>query len=245
MNDDKLYIQHRHGLELPLTKSPIRFAVLWKNGQTSNIWGVRVEKKGDVYIYCRDNMQEVKISFHKSGKQHIAYTKGSGIEMTPGSRFWNQWREPQHSVQAIPSFKLYFPSWGTRLGEEERKKATSKWKSNHILIEAVDDLLTAITFIILDKGTTLTLRDDGLPSGAIGVLSLHSGKKLCVIAGYESDGKLKQNVMPLVEDMNNRNLPLEKYAGKTLYACASGENLDGYAYMVTFPVEVKRESVGV
>ena len=56
---------------------------------------------------------------------------------------------------------------------------------------------------------------------------------------------LKQNIIPAVEDMNNRNLPLEKYAGKTLYACVFGENLDGYAYMVTFPVEVKSESVGI
>ena len=45
--------------------------------------------------------------------------------------------------------------------------------------------------------------------------------------------------MPAVKDVNNRNLPLEKYAGKTLYACASGESLDGYAYMVTFRWKLK------
>ena len=232
-------------MNLPLTKSPITFAVLWKNGQTSNTWGVRVEKEGDVYIYCRDNMKEVKISLHKSGKQHIAYTKGSGSEMTPGNRFWNQWREPQHGNQAIPSFRLYFPNWGTRLGEEERNKATSKWNKNQILIEADDELLTAVSFVILDKGTTLTKKEDGLSSYPIGVLPLHSGKKLCVIAGFEPDGNLKQNILPAVENMNNKNLPLEKYAGKTLYAYASGDNQDGYAYMVTFPVEVNRKNAGV
>ena len=180
-----MYIQHRQGLKLPLKNSPIRFAVLWKNGQTSNTWGVRVEKEGDVYIYCRDNMKEMKISLHKSGKQHIAFSEGLGIEMKSGSRFWNQWREPQHGKQAVPSFKLYFPSWGTRLSEQERGKATSKWEKNQLLIEADDEFLTAITFIVLDKGTTLTKQDNGLPSCPIGVLSLHSGKKLCVIAGFQ------------------------------------------------------------
>lgn len=216
MNSDKMYIQHRHGLKLPLTKSPIRFAILWKNGQTSNTWGVRVDKNGDVYIYCRDNMQEVKISLHKSGKQHIAYTKESGIEMIPGSRFWNQWQEPQHGNQAIPSFKLYFPNWGTRLNDEDRNKATSKWKKNQILIEADDNLLTAISFIIIDKGTTLTKKEDGLPSCPIGVLSLHSGKKLCVIAGFQPEGNLRQNAMTAIKDLSNSNFPLENYAGKTL-----------------------------
>ena len=240
-----MYIQLGQGFELPLKKSPIRFAVLWKNGQTSNTWGVRVEKEGDVYIYCRDNMKEVKISLHKSGKQHISFSKGSGIEMTPGSRFWNQWWEPLHGKQAIPSFKLYFPSWGTRLSEKERDKAKSKWEKNQILIEADDEHLTAITFIVLDKGTTLTKQDDGLPSCPIGVLPLHSGKKLCVIAGFQPEGNLRQNAKIAVEDMNNRNLPLEEHAGKILHTCVTGDNQDGYAYMVTFPVEVNRKNAGV
>lgn len=223
-----MYIQLRPDLESPLKESPITFAVLWKNGQTSNTWGVRVEKDGDVYIYCRDNMKEMKISLHKSGKQHIAFTGGSGIEMEPGSRFWKQWREPQHGQQAIPSFMLYFPSWGTRLSEEERNKATSKWNNNQILVEADDELLTAISFIILDKGTTLTKKEDGFPSYPIGVLPLHSGKKLCVIAGFQPEGNLRQNAEKAVQNVNNKNLQLEE--GKILHACVTGDNQDGFAY---------------
>ena len=39
MSDDKMHFHVKPGLELPLRKSPIRFAVTMKNGLTSNVWG--------------------------------------------------------------------------------------------------------------------------------------------------------------------------------------------------------------
>ena len=117
-------------------------------------------------------------------------------------------------------------------------------EENQILIEADDNLLTAISFIILDNGTTLTMCNERLPSGPIGVLPLHSGIKLCVIARFQPEGNLRQNAITAIEDTNNINLSLEEHEGKILHVCITGDNRDGYPYMATFPVEVNRESAG-
>ena len=186
MSSEQLNIYTRKNRTLPFTESPIRFAVTKKNGLTSNAWGVRVEETGDAYIYCRDMMKELKISLHQSGKQHIAFTKGSELEMTPGSRFWNQWREPPSQRPPVPTFKLVFPGWTLSFNEEDRKKGRpKKWDTNDILIEADDKLLTVVSFFITDTGCVP--RQKGLPSHPIGILPLRQGKDLCVLALREHE----------------------------------------------------------
>ena len=83
-------------LELPIRESPVRFSIMRKNGLSSNAWRIWVDNRGNAYIKSRDHMQELKISLHNSGKQHIAFTPESGLEMTEGNRFWDQWWEPPH-----------------------------------------------------------------------------------------------------------------------------------------------------
>ena len=51
MSDEQMHLRPRGGLELPLRTAPIRFAVTREDGRTSNSWGVRVESKGDAYIF--------------------------------------------------------------------------------------------------------------------------------------------------------------------------------------------------
>ena len=57
-----------HDLTLPLRASSIRFGVLRRNGLSSNAWRCWSEKAGDIYITCRDHMNELKISLHQSGR---------------------------------------------------------------------------------------------------------------------------------------------------------------------------------
>ena len=99
---------------LPLRSSPMRFAVMRKDGLSSNAWRVWVDPAPDAYVLCRDHMKEMKASLHQSGKQHIAFTSKTGIEMTKGSRFWNQWTEPQYydGSQVIPTLNLFFSRLG-------------------------------------------------------------------------------------------------------------------------------------
>lgn len=245
-----MHVRTEPGLELPLRESPIRFAVMMTNGQTSNAWGVCVENTGDAYIYCRDSMKQLKVSLHRSGKQHIAFTKGSGLEMAPGSRFWNRWHEPPHGSHAIPTFKLMFPNWGTRLGEEDRTEET--WNKNQILIGADDKLLTTVSFVILDKRVTPRIEDE-LPSFLIGALPFGPKKKLLIIARGEPEGNLREKVEEAIKEAegairgtneeaakraNIGKLPPEKVVGETLHMCMTGDHPYGFAFLVTFFVKV-------
>ena len=239
MSDEELPVYTRNNRPLPFRESPIRFAVTMKNGLTSNVWGVRVEGTGDAYIYCRDNMKEVKISLHRSGKQHIAFTKGSGHETKPSSRFWNQWREPLLQRPPVPTFKLVFPGWATSLNEKDRKKVRAKWDTNQVLIEGDDELLTVVSFFILDEG--LVPWQEGLPSVPIGILSLRPGKDLCVIASHEYERNFKSVVETGLKRIRVNTLLPGEVCNRVLSVCLTGDEPAGYAYMVVVPVEIIKE----
>ena len=53
--------------QVPTKINPIRFAILYRNGRTSNVWGVKVQNTGDGYIYWR--------RIHLLPRQH-EWTKG-------------------------------------------------------------------------------------------------------------------------------------------------------------------------
>ena len=187
MSDEQLIFSVKSGVELPCRQSPLRFAVQMENGLTSNAWGVGVEKKGDAYIYCRDNMRGQKISLHKSGKQHISLDRSLLSAPTIESRFMNQWREPEGSP-VVPTFTLFFPRWGVGLNAEQRDTAKSTWAKNDILIRGDEACLTVVSFVILDAALTVPEMPSRRP---IGVLSLGSEKTLWVIAGREPERDLK------------------------------------------------------
>jgi hypothetical protein len=51
---------------LPVRDKPVRFAVGAPSGITSNSWKIWATKSG-VYIACRDNFKETKVSLRISG----------------------------------------------------------------------------------------------------------------------------------------------------------------------------------
>ena len=102
------YINPKVGadLGLPLTTNPINFSAMLENGLSANAWGVCVEKSGDIYIYCRDHMKQVKISLHKSGMQFVAFTKESDIKMTGFGGGLNCRRWPPRRCSTSARFPL-------------------------------------------------------------------------------------------------------------------------------------------
>ena len=231
----------KNDVQIPVKRGPIKFAVLMPNGRTSNAWRVWTERSG-AYICCRDNMQEIKISLHQSGKQHIAFTRESGIEMTLGSRFWNRWNEPPQQRTAIPSFKLVFPSWGVKLTEEDRIKTSAleqRWNDNQILIEGDDKNLTVVSFVILDDSANLTFSGD-YSENLIGILPFRYGKSLYVVSSIDPEGDLRSKVesaLPKIDPQLARWILDAQEKGATPVACMSGDNTEGYAYMVVVPLQ--------
>ena len=51
---------------LPLIQSPLRVAVGTPTGPSTHSWRVWVQDQ-DVYVKCRDNLRELKVSLHASG----------------------------------------------------------------------------------------------------------------------------------------------------------------------------------
>ena len=211
----------RHGLGLPLRKGPVRLAVNMPNGLTSHTWGVRTEKKGDAYIFCRETMKEIKVSLHASGRQHIAFTKESKQEMAPGSRYWNKWSEPPQRQPPVPSVKILFPSWATTLGEKHRNAARKKWDTNQILIEGDDELMTTVLFFVVDEGHEFN--QTGLPSRTLAVLPVRKGKDLHVIACREHEDHLKARANDWIKETSSSMLSSEEMLGIGLTAIVTGE----------------------
>jgi hypothetical protein len=81
---------------LPIRKGPVRFAVGPPNGLTSNSWKLWANRKGDVYIACRDNFKEAKVSLHASGRWRMGFAASALIKkvnLPPvQNRAWEVWR---------------------------------------------------------------------------------------------------------------------------------------------------------
>ena len=228
---------------LPIRESPVRFGVLARNGLSSNSWGVWSTKSGDIYVACRDNMKELKISLHRSGKQHIAFTFESDIEMTEGSRFWDQWWEPQfhNDTEAIPSFNLLFPSWGLSLNRAMRDANPKVWDKNQILVEAAESPeATVVSFVVTDDDLEMRFNTVGESrSFPLAILPARAGKKLWVIAQQGPEGNMKELAghgigsidVGLAEKLKGFS------SGHVLGMCVTGLTKDGGAYMLPFPVQ--------
>ncbi len=219
--------------QVPITKNPIRFAVFYRNGRTSNAWGVRVTDTGDAYIYCRDNMAGQKVSLHASGKQHISIKPNQNTPNLTHREFMNQWYEPE---EGSATFKLIFPYWGVQLKEDQVKD--SIWKKNDILIEGHHEFLTVVSFFIVNEKAVMT--KGPFPVFLMGELPLTPGKKLGITAGWEPDNGFKTKVKEALSQ-TARSVS-EKSLAQTNVLCLMGWNGPNSAFMTTLSVTYRPSS---
>ena len=232
----------RDGRELPLRVAPIRFAVTGMGRRTSNSWGVYLAKKGDAYVRCRDAMTDQKVSLHASGKQHIrisdiARRKASLL----GDGFMNQWWEPQHGKKAVPTLRLLFPPWGLSLDARQRAKVQDKWDKNDILIPAHAEMVTVVSFVILDDSARLRKEEGSPPSAPFGALKLGTGKSLFVIAGYEPEGDLRAKAEGALKQIA-RPPEVELPDGEDLVLCLTGYTVENSTFILPLSVRYRRRS---
>ena len=239
MNHEQITVDIKPTLVLPCKESPIRFAVQQRNGLTSNAWGVKVEDTGDAYIYCRDSLQGQKISLHASGKQHIAFPESMRAKINMPTRFMNQWNEPRYEKEAIATLKLLFPSgWSIGLNEDQRANSQSIWAKNDIWINGHDELMTVVSFVIVDDGVMIRQKEGSYPIGIIGDLRLRSGKRLCVIAGWEPEGDWKATAEDALGHIDASRFTAEEDRGQDIVICLTGNYSPDSAFMVVVPVEL-------
>jgi hypothetical protein len=112
---------------LPIRRGPVRFAVGPPNGLTSNSWSLSANKKGDVYIACRDNFKEAKVSLHASGRWRMGFTE-EAMARNPNlvplgrDRAWQVWDKPPAKLPNVTiAFRLLFPTSELAVRPEQRK----------------------------------------------------------------------------------------------------------------------------
>ena len=234
------------GSQLPLKQSPINFAVIRLNGLSSDPWLVRVDKKGDIYILCRDNMDHMKVSLHKSGVHQIAFVAESGLEMTEGNRSWQRWSEPDYAEgsKAVPALRLLFPSWGLEVTPETRQEKSPIWDKTQVWIEAAEEpLATEVSFFVTDDTVTNFEVNGVKPCVPVGVLPARPGKTLWAIASHRTEDNLKEWAQDLINQLAADQEIKEKLSdtatGDTLRFNATTYAEDGGACWMRFPATVQ------
>ena len=225
-----------------------RFAVIRQNTLSSNSWKVLVDKKGNAYICCRDNMKEIKASLHESGQQHVAFTSESGLLTTYGDRFLQKMEEPETYTgpTLTPCYNLFFPSWGLSLTPEMRHAAPRVWSNQVTFIDAADEpLATTLSFFIVDSALYLKpAAIDESSFSPIASLALRPGKKLLIVRRYEADNDLRQLALTMVEEINGDVETVAaildpRHNDTPIMLRSDGRNNQGIPYTMAFTVSVK------
>jgi hypothetical protein len=198
---------------LPINGQEVRFAVGDPNGLTSNTWKIW-EHKSSIYIACRDDFQEAKVSLHPS-HWRMAFTKESNLKMRGNDRTWEEWNlnKEQFENEQI-AFRLFFSKVDLVVPPELR--VGKKWK-NLIFIEAPPEgKLTAIS-IFITTGDIL-IKHETEPSFCLANFELGNHKWVKVIAHAEPEGNIPQSKKIAMEQVelllksNNIKKPEGAYA---------------------------------
>ena len=215
----------------PLTRGPINFSVFGSDGSESSRWGVKTNKKGDVYVYCRDlpgsSHPPPKVSLHPSGRHHISITPETREFLDADSRFSNVWKRTKVEDEAIASFSLLFPPFAS--GEPERPTINK----DELLIMGHPEMLVVVGFFIVDSAVEVRYN---MAHFALGELPLPPSEVLRVVAWKE----------PMDEDLPDRirayfPMVASAFAQRPLAEgdytlCLHGYRKPNSAYMMPIPV---------
>ena len=142
--------------QLPIRNNPVRFAVSDPNGVSSNSWRVWKQKQ-DLYIACRDNFRETKVSLHASGRWRMGFTS-EAIAKQPNliaqgqNRAWDVWDAPKVDLSSpIAAFHLVFATSELAVSQEQR--GLSDWKGVIFVEAAPAGKVTVATLFVTDTNT--------------------------------------------------------------------------------------------
>lgn len=231
--------------QLPLVEDKISFAVIRQNGLSSNSWRVRTTKAGDVYIACRDHLQDLKISLHKSGRYQVVL---DSKKIDGGRHHMHRWDKPMmDGIELASAFQILFPSYALCLNQEIRDSDSQRWGKNLVYIESPENPFgTVVSFFIIDENVKTMNRGDSL-AYPLAVLPASEGKRLWVIVNHVHEG-LEMNViwndyMSRIGD-NLDEGAVEKLKGmpdgQVLTLTVSGQTAKGGVYFFPFPIEIRK-----
>lgn len=172
---------------LPFKKGPVRFAFGAPEDLTSNAWRVWVGGAGDVYLACRDNMRETKVSLHASGRWRMGFTS-EAIEKRPDllaegqDRAWEVWDEPPQTLpHTVAAFRLLFLTPELVVRPEQRDE--KEWAKVLFIEPAPAGKLATVTLFITDADFPVHHATE--PSFRLACLALNNGRWAQLVAHYD------------------------------------------------------------
>lgn len=139
----------------------IRFAVGDSDGRSSNSWRVWVKPDGDVYIACRDNYKELKVSLHgdrwrvgltSEGAVATAHLRPDGVD-----RAWLTWDRPDPVGGAMLGFRILYLHSELALTPDQRP--ADRWKGTEFFPVSRAGDLTVATVTLNEPGVEIPLGD--------------------------------------------------------------------------------------
>jgi hypothetical protein len=174
-------------ISIPLTRSPVRFAVGAPTGASTNSWKVWVHKD-DIYVACRDNFSGIKVSLHASGIWRVGFTQEfaqarSDIVPEGQDRIMKKWKPKLDGAQqVIIGFQIIAPIGSLYLGAKDRKK----WPSSVVFIEPPSDIGKAV---VISVAVVFSLQpvigQPGMEGGVIAVLRVRNDRSVQLVATFE------------------------------------------------------------
>ncbi len=218
---------------LPIRKGPVRFAVGPSDGLTSNSWKVWANKKGDVYIACRDNFKEARVSLHVSGRWRMGFTetavrKNGNLLRAGQNRAWDVWDKPLPQVPNVTTaFRLYFlPS---ELAVRPEQRSPDQWRDPVLFIEpAPPGQMTTLTLFVTNGDIEVTPDSERF---RLACLTIGQDMYAQLVARYEPEGSMPATIERVVADAQAKVRASGKAMPAGAYIYILGQTGDGVRFL--------------
>ena len=157
----------------------------------TNSW--RLWTRGaDIYVACRDNFKEIKVSLHASGVWRLAYTQEAlkaRPELVPADedRVWQRWVPPENADSVcVVAFRIVFPPGAVYVDRRQRRV-----RPPEVLIEYPSDssrMIVANVCVVPSQNAVTNKQD--LAGGVVGILPLAGNRSVQLVATYEDGAEV-------------------------------------------------------
>ena len=229
--------------ELPITRGVLRFAIGHPDRISSNSWRVWTSKSGDIYVACRDNYRETKISLHASDRWRFGFTS-EAVTRNPavidigGNRAWEVWNRPEAILPgATAAFRLMF--FTCELAVTPTMRPENDWK-NVIFIEAAPNDGVNVVTIWVTEGNP-RLRYGAGRSITLASLPLKNDQQMQVTVHGDFDPSrqdwLQEAIAAAMHMQREKRLPTVLEGGRLLLF---GQSPDGARFITEANAPVDR-----
>lgn len=219
---------------LPLRNKPARFAVGNPGGVSSNSWRVWAEKKNDIYIACRDNFRETKVSLHASGKWRMGFTS-EAIANAPHligenqNRAWDVWDAPGEELASpIAAFHLIFAT--SELAVLPGQRNDSAWNQVVFVEAAPPDKVTVATLFVTATSAPVQPHETE-PSFVLATWSLAKNRCGQLVLHGEREGSLPDLIASSVKSARDTTIARGIAVPSSAYGYFLGRRENGTRFL--------------